>query len=424
MKRLSAPVKAGVANSLLPEVQPVFRVKLMCLGGILAFVWVIRLWVSPATLATEVTLAAMIAIVPAVWIAVASTKPPQLWVAFALICDLVALTLAIHFGGGVDQTSGPILYAVAILLGGMLLSERAAMVLTAVAIGLYATMVAAEYFRWLPHRVAYSRPPDRQLATVLMVGIYLAVFGWLVAYVVRLMQRARALAQEVRADAVRSLAHDLKNALFAISGYADMITAESQPTSRAHAQRIGFLASETAALLTNMIDATSAEARPLIVREETVAPAELLRKVQRWFDGAASDLGVTITVSATDAPKFCLADGALLERALNNLVNNALRHTSTGGHIELGCRAEDESIVWWVRDTGQGIHPDLVRRIFGPFVSGVSSPTAGQHSGLGLYIVQRIAEAHGGEASVESVLGRGSCFTIRFPLRLPQVSLP
>lgn len=406
-------------NLLLPQVQTIFRVKLLCLAGIVSFMWILRFYVSPTTLATEITLASMIAILPALVVSLQRSELAKHWVFAALVCDLLALTIAIHFGGGADQTSGPILYAVIVLLGGVLISEAASSALTFIAIAFYVAMVAGEGFGLLVHHVAYRRPPDRQLATAIMVSIYLAVIGWLVAYVVRLLRRSQRLAQEMRAEAVRFLAHDLRNALSAISGHAEIIAAEDKPASDKHARRISFLALETAEMLTNMIDATSTEARPLLARHEAIAPKAVLERVRLWFEETAADLGVSLKVNAIQAPSRCLADGPLLERALNNLVNNALRHVLSGGCIEIGCRKDNEAIVWWVRDDGHGIDPALLPRIFEPFVSGESSVAPYQHSGLGLYIVRRVAQAHGGEAKAKSVLGRGSEFEISFPLRVP-----
>ncbi|MCX8072424.1 MAG: HAMP domain-containing histidine kinase [Candidatus Binatia bacterium] len=409
----------GGEFNLLPQVRTVFRVKSACLAAIVGFIWVLRLYVSPSTLAWEISQVVAIAMIPALLIALRREDPSKPWVFFALLCDLVALTIAIHFGGGADQTSGPILYGVVILLGGLLVSEQAGVALTGAAIVLYCAMIAAEYFDWVPHHVAYRRPPDRQAATALMVSVYLAVHGWLVAYVVNLIAKSQKFAQEARGEAVRTLSHDLKNALFAISGYAQMIAEEGDAASAERARRVAFIAAETEDLLSNMIDATSADVRPLVVRAEVFSPARLVDRVKNWYEGTAADIGVTIATDISGAPASCFADERLLQRALNNLVGNALRHVGRGGKIEIGCRQDGLVVTWWVEDNGDGIRPELIAHIFEPFFSGELPQAMDKRSGLGLFVVQRVAQAHGGEATVHSVLGRGSRFSITFPARLP-----
>ncbi len=179
-----------------------------------------------------------------------------------------------------------------------------------------------------------------------MVGVYLIVLRWLVSCGIGLIRRAQQVAEEIRADTIRTLAHALDNALFAISGYADILAAEGLRCGSRLAQGIKFLALGAAQLLMNMIDATRPETRPFVARPETLAPSEVLEKVHQWFAGRAQDLGVTITLVQTQAPNNCVADGQVLERALHNLVSNALRHVKSAGHIEIGCREEAGSIVW------------------------------------------------------------------------------
>ncbi len=140
---------AADLKSLLPRASAVFRAKFFCLFAVLAAVRLLRPFVSPSTLATELTLVTAIAVVPALWLAVQREEPRRSWITFALLCDLVALTLGIHFGGGADHASGVILYGVIILLGGVLASEQVSNLLNTVAITLYTTMVAAEYLGWV-----------------------------------------------------------------------------------------------------------------------------------------------------------------------------------------------------------------------------------------------------------------------------------
>ena len=106
-----------------------------------------------------------------------------------------------------------------------------------------------------------------------------------------------------------------------------------------------------------------------------------------------------------------LVDGNRLEQVLQNLLHNAVRHTSPGGIIAVVVIVEPEMIVLQVKDTGEGIAPNDLPRIWERFYQ-TESARVGNGTGLGLALVKEWVEAMGGTVSVESVVGEGSCFNI------------
>lgn len=111
------------------------------------------------------------------------------------------------------------------------------------------------------------------------------------------------------------------------------------------------------------------------------------------------------------------ADPLKLRQALLNLVGNAMKFTPAGGRITVGTRGRDGGIEIFVKDTGVGIPPDQQKKIFDKFYQVDGSSTRGsQGLGLGLALAKCIAEAHGGELSLDSMPGYGSTFTVRLPL--------
>jgi signal transduction histidine kinase len=112
-----------------------------------------------------------------------------------------------------------------------------------------------------------------------------------------------------------------------------------------------------------------------------------------------------------------MGDADLLRQALANLVDNALEHTPSGGRIELSLDAQDNEAQLAVRDTGTGIAPEHLPHIFERFyrIDAARSRERGG-AGLGLSIVHQIAERHRGHVMVESVIGKGSMFTLTLPL--------
>lgn len=108
-------------------------------------------------------------------------------------------------------------------------------------------------------------------------------------------------------------------------------------------------------------------------------------------------------------------DVILMARLLNNLISNAFRYGSDGGHVRVTVRREAEQAVLTVRDDGQGIPPDQQEKIWQRFYQVDAARSGGEGTGLGLYMVRQIARLHGGTAEVESVPGQGSTFTVRIP---------
>lgn len=137
--------------------------------------------------------------------------------------------------------------------------------------------------------------------------------------------------------------------------------------------------------------------------------AELLAEVQAAHGRAATDAAITILVEGPGATVE--ADPDRLRQVLDNLITNALRHTPRGGVVRLAARPDGGGVLIEVADTGPGIAPELLPRIFERFVKGADSPG----SGLGLAIAAELVRAQGGEIEAASKPGRGATFTIRLP---------
>ena len=125
-----------------------------------------------------------------------------------------------------------------------------------------------------------------------------------------------------------------------------------------------------------------------------------------------------LTVSLPPKPVWLYADAARLEQVVVNLLTNAAKYTNDGGHIWLTVQQEGEAAVLRVRDTGVGIVPELLPRIFDLFTQAERSLDRSEGGlGIGLSLVQRLVELHGGEVSAQSPgLGQGAVFTVALPM--------
>ena len=135
-----------------------------------------------------------------------------------------------------------------------------------------------------------------------------------------------------------------------------------------------------------------------------------------------------LTVSLSPQVIWLHADAARLEQVLVNLLTNAAKYTDEGGHVWLTVQQEGEEAVLRVRDTGVGIAPEILPRIFDLFTQAERSLDRSQGGlGIGLALVQRLVEMHGGSVTASSVLGQGSEFVVRLPVvssPQPQESSP
>ena len=151
-----------------------------------------------------------------------------------------------------------------------------------------------------------------------------------------------------------------------------------------------------------------------------IQPARLdlaaeLKVVRDFFEASAAEAGVSLVVDA-DTPVWVDADRALIQRALSNLVTNALAYTPAGGTVTLQARVNAKAVEVSVTDTGSGIDAKDLPHIFDRFYrADAARGNSSGHVGLGLAIVASIARLHGGHVRADSELGRGTKITLEFP---------
>lgn len=170
------------------------------------------------------------------------------------------------------------------------------------------------------------------------------------------------------------------------------------------------------ALVDQLLEQARAESGQLKLHLRDVDLEEVARPIVASFEQQASNKGIELELT-TLRPVRVEADPDRLSQVFVNLIDNALRHTSGGGRIRIELDARDSDAVLRVRDTGEGIPYRDLPHIFERFYVVDRSRTRGSGgAGLGLAIVKGIVDAHGGAISAESMLGRGTAFTIRIPI--------
>jgi len=173
-----------------------------------------------------------------------------------------------------------------------------------------------------------------------------------------------------------------------------------------------------AVLVDDLFTLSRAETGTLQVRCEPVDVVALVDEVAALMRPLAQNEGqIALTVDARPGLPYALADAGRLRQILENLVRNAVRHTQDGGIIALSVTAGEDGVVMAVADTGEGMAPEHLTRIFDRFyrVDQARTRELGG-AGLGLAIVREFVELMGGRVTVESTLGEGSCFRVFLPL--------
>ncbi|MGO9440273.1 MAG: heavy metal sensor histidine kinase [Terriglobales bacterium] len=215
------------------------------------------------------------------------------------------------------------------------------------------------------------------------------------------------------------IAHDLRTPVNNIRGEAEVALARARSADEYREVIESCL--EEAVRLSDLIGDLLFLARadsPLIhLRRERVDVGELLGGVREYYEASAADGGVALTTAVASEPVVAELDRTLLQRAVGNLVSNALAHTPPGGAVVLGTHADSSTIRIEVSDTGVGIPAEALPRVFDRFFRVDSSRSQGLGgTGLGLAIVQSIALLHGGKVEISSQLGHGTRVTLRIPV--------
>lgn len=225
--------------------------------------------------------------------------------------------------------------------------------------------------------------------------------------------------ERVRSDFIANVSHELRTPLTSIIGYLEALLdgAQHDPAQREEFLRIiNTHADRLRALVNDLLQLSQIESGEYRWRRESVDLAALAtRSVDAVLPLAHRKRIVVQSVSGVPA-LHVIADEEKLTQVMLNLLDNAVKYTQDGGVVEVTVDARDDQVVICVKDTGMGIPPADLSRIFERFyrVDRARSRELGG-TGLGLSIVKHIVEAHGGSVAVESRLGQGSAFTVTIP---------
>jgi signal transduction histidine kinase len=228
-------------------------------------------------------------------------------------------------------------------------------------------------------------------------------------------------ANRLKLELVSTMSHELRTPLNVIAGHLEMLEDPAYGDHGLAFARIRAAHRELLDLVEATLDLNRLEAGRDVVDVEEVRLPRLWRELDAELAGLSRAPGVTLRWESA-AEVTMATDRRKLKTIVKNLVGNALKFTSAG-EVVVGCRAEKGAWAITVRDSGIGIPAEHLPHVFDMFRQ-VDGSDRRMHGGvgLGLHIVRRLCAQLGGEVSVESAVGRGSTFTVRFPRKLPDRS--
>lgn len=224
---------------------------------------------------------------------------------------------------------------------------------------------------------------------------------------------SRLEAEEARRQTViADVAHELRTPLTVIRGQTEALIDGIYAYSPGRLAPILAATDTLEALIDDLRTLAQAETGGLRLQREPTDLGVLVNGTLDAFRGTAAEDGVTLAARIADPSPVVDGDPVRLGSVLRNLVSNALRHTPRGGSIVTAAGGAVDGVVHLtVTDSGEGIPPDLLPRVFDRFVKGRTSPG----SGLGLAIVRDIVEAHGGTVTARNNPGGGATLEVTLP---------
>jgi PAS domain S-box-containing protein len=227
----------------------------------------------------------------------------------------------------------------------------------------------------------------------------------------------------LKSEFVATVSHDLRSPLTLMRGYATMMemVGELNEQQRGHVKKIVTGVENMSRLVNNLLDLGRIEIG-VGLQVENVSVLDTIERATSALQLQATQKNIDLSVELSkDMPHAVEADQALLHQAFYNLVENAIKYTPQGGRVCVRTSSKPGRLIFEVEDSGIGIPPEDLPRLFEKFYRGTQREARAQHgSGLGLAIVHSVAERHGGRVWVQSVVGKGSTFYLQVPLVQPQ----
>jgi signal transduction histidine kinase len=233
--------------------------------------------------------------------------------------------------------------------------------------------------------------------------------------------RAHEQADHTKDEFLATLAHELRSPMTAIRGWIQMLKVGDLNPAEA-TEALAMIEASTrvqAHIIEDLMDVSRILAGKVMIQPAAIPLAPVVTNVAATFRPAAALNGIHLTASITDEPIVVFADDARLQQVGWNLLSNAIKFTPRGGSVDVSLTREPPNAVLRIRDTGEGISPELLPHVFDRYRQEEGAGGKAHHGlGLGLAIVRHLVESHGGTIrALSEGRGKGAEFVVTLPLR-------
>ena len=226
---------------------------------------------------------------------------------------------------------------------------------------------------------------------------------------------------DTRRELIANVSHDLRTPLASLQGYIETLLIkedEFTPEAKREYLKIAYRHSQRLnKLIAELFELAKLDAGAVHLKSESFSLTELVYDCVQTYELQASEKNIDLRVEAPSDNLFVKADIALIERVLQNLVDNALKHTPSGESITVSLKDSETNAVIAVADTGEGIATHEIPHIFERFYQSMQREDASRGSGLGLAIVKKILDLHQSTIRVRSEVNQGTAFEFDLPLQ-------
>ncbi|MFV1983887.1 MAG: ATP-binding protein [Thiohalomonadales bacterium] len=223
----------------------------------------------------------------------------------------------------------------------------------------------------------------------------------------------------MRRELVANVSHDLRTPITTLQGYIETLIIKGKDLSEQERGKYLKVALDyclrLSQLVTELFELSKLDSCESILYAEPFSISDLIQDVVQKFYLRAKNAGIDLCCTQRAGAAMVYGDIAMLQRALENLIENALRHTTKGDRVAVDYLLKDGKVVVQVQDTGCGIPQTELNHIFDRFYQVEKSRENGEGSGLGLAITKRILELHGSTIQVQSKINSGTTFTFYMP---------
>lgn len=228
-------------------------------------------------------------------------------------------------------------------------------------------------------------------------------------------------AARLKSDFVNAVSHDLRTPITVIRGYAELLeegmAGPLTDQQKSHLRQIGRSSRRLEYMVNDLLDIARSEAGTFKLDLEQVDVRAMVLEVIESLRPQALEANLALDAAIPEEVPQLDLDPERIERVLANLISNAIKFTPARGRIQVQVRVDGERLRCEVADTGRGIAPEDLPKLFSPFSQLDAGKQQKGGTGLGLSICKTIVEAHGGEIGVRSVVGAGSAFWFTLPIR-------